>query len=77
MVKNRPPSCIFDGTGLSYVFVEIDPAWRIPWDRHPDARAAPRDRGAGGGRYSRRTRPRRVATLIASVRLVTPNFSNR
>ena len=33
---------IFDGTGLSYVFVEIDPAWRIPWDRHPDARAARR-----------------------------------
>ncbi len=33
---------IFDGTGLSYVFVEIDPAWRIPWDRHPDARAAHR-----------------------------------
>jgi len=31
---------IFDGTGLSYVFVEIDPGWRIPWDRHPDARAA-------------------------------------
>jgi hypothetical protein len=22
------------------VFVEIDPAWRIPWDRHPDVRAA-------------------------------------
>jgi len=33
---------IFDGTGLSYLFVEIDPAWRIPWDRHPDARAARR-----------------------------------
>ena len=31
---------ILDGTGLSYAFVEIDPAWRIPWDRHPDARAA-------------------------------------
>jgi hypothetical protein len=31
---------IFEGTGLSYVFVEIDPTWRIPWDRHPDARAA-------------------------------------
>jgi len=31
---------IFEETGLSYVFVEIDPAWRIPWDRHPDARAA-------------------------------------
>jgi hypothetical protein len=33
-------SSIFDGTGLSYLFVELDPAWRIPWDRHPDARAA-------------------------------------
>jgi hypothetical protein len=33
---------IFDGTGLSYVFVEIEPGWRIPWDRHPDARAAQR-----------------------------------
>jgi hypothetical protein len=31
---------IFDGMGLPYVFVEIDPGWRIPWDRHPDARAA-------------------------------------
>jgi hypothetical protein len=31
---------ILDGTGLSYVFVEIDPTWRIPWDRHPDERAA-------------------------------------
>jgi hypothetical protein len=31
---------IFDGMGLRYVFVEIDPGWRIPWDRHPDARAA-------------------------------------
>ncbi|HYS27322.1 MAG TPA: hypothetical protein VEP46_17045 [Vicinamibacterales bacterium] len=31
---------IFDGARLPYVFVEIDPTWRIPWDRHPDARAA-------------------------------------
>jgi hypothetical protein len=31
---------VLDETGLSYVLVEIDPAWRIPWDRHPDARAA-------------------------------------
>src|SRR6185295_16917648 len=29
------------------------------------------------GLYSSRTRPRRVATLTASVRLVTPSFSNR
>jgi hypothetical protein len=31
---------IFDGTGLSYLWVEIDAAWRLPWDRHPNARAA-------------------------------------
>ena len=31
---------IFEGAGLPAVFVEIDPGWRIPWDRHPDARAA-------------------------------------
>jgi hypothetical protein len=31
---------IFDGTGVPAVFVEIDPGWRIAWDRHPDARAA-------------------------------------
>ena len=31
---------VFDGSSVPYVFVEIDPAWRIPWDRHPDARAA-------------------------------------
>ena len=31
---------IFDASGLGYLFVEIDPTWRIPWDRHPDARAA-------------------------------------
>jgi hypothetical protein len=23
-----------------YLFVEIDSAWRLPWDRHPNARAA-------------------------------------
>ena len=31
---------ILDESGLSYVLVELDQAWRIPWDRHPDARAA-------------------------------------
>jgi hypothetical protein len=31
---------IFDDAGLPYIHVEIDPTWRIPWDRHPDARAA-------------------------------------
>jgi hypothetical protein len=31
---------IFDETGLSYVWVEIDASWRLPWDRHPNPRAA-------------------------------------
>jgi hypothetical protein len=31
---------ILDGTGVPYVFTEIDPAWHLPWDRHPNARAA-------------------------------------
>ena len=31
---------IFDGAGLDVEFVPIDPAWRLRWDRHPDARAA-------------------------------------
>jgi hypothetical protein len=31
---------ILDEEKLPYVLVEIDPAWHIAWDRHPDARAA-------------------------------------
>jgi hypothetical protein len=31
---------ILDESGLSYVWVEIDEAWRLPWDRHPNPRAA-------------------------------------
>jgi hypothetical protein len=31
---------IFDGSGLPSALVEIDPAWRVPRDGHPDARAA-------------------------------------
>ena len=33
-------SRILDETGLPYLTVEIDRAWRLPWDRHPNARAA-------------------------------------
>ena len=33
--------------------------------------------GGGDGQSARRTRPRRTATFTASVRLVTPSFSNR
>jgi hypothetical protein len=31
---------ILDETRLPYVWIEIDEAWRLPWDRHPNARAA-------------------------------------
>jgi hypothetical protein len=31
---------ILDETGLPYVRIEIDEAWRLAWDRHPNARAA-------------------------------------
>jgi len=31
---------ILDDAGIPYVFVEIDSSWRLPWDRHPNARAA-------------------------------------
>jgi hypothetical protein len=31
---------IVDDTGLPYILVEIDSAWRLSWDRHPNARAA-------------------------------------
>lgn len=31
---------ILDETGLPYLPVELDAAWRLPWDRHPNARAA-------------------------------------
>jgi hypothetical protein len=31
---------ILDEAGLPYLSVEIDTAWRLPWDRHPNPRAA-------------------------------------
>jgi hypothetical protein len=31
---------ILDETGMPYVWIPIDEAWRLPWDRHPNARAA-------------------------------------
>ena len=31
---------ILDAPGLPCLLVEIDPAWRVPGDVHPDARAA-------------------------------------
>jgi hypothetical protein len=31
---------ILDDASIAYIFVEIDSSWRLPWDRHPNARAA-------------------------------------
>jgi hypothetical protein len=31
---------ILDESGLDYVWVQLDPSWRVPTDGHPDARAA-------------------------------------
>jgi hypothetical protein len=31
---------ILDNANIPYVLVEIDSSWRLPWDRHPNARAA-------------------------------------
>ena len=31
---------ILDNAALPYAFVDVDAAWRLPWDRHPNARAA-------------------------------------
>jgi hypothetical protein len=36
MLRHR----ILDDAGIRYVMVEIDSSWRLPWDRHPNARAA-------------------------------------
>ncbi len=38
--ERRLRTRILDEGALPYVLVEIDPAWHVPWDRHPDARAA-------------------------------------
>jgi hypothetical protein len=31
---------ILDDTCMPYIVVKVDSSWRLPWDRHPDARAA-------------------------------------
>jgi hypothetical protein len=31
---------ILDDGGLTYMLIELDPNWRVPGDKHPDARAA-------------------------------------
>lgn len=31
---------ILDDSSISYALIDIDSSWRLPWDRHPNARAA-------------------------------------
>jgi hypothetical protein len=47
---------ILDETGVAYVLVEIDSAWRLPWDRHPNAYAAHLLATAVAGRLRERGR---------------------
>ena len=51
---------ILDETGLPYVWIEIDEAWRLPWDRHPERARRSRDR------RRRRGSPARALTLSRS-----------
>jgi hypothetical protein len=44
---------VFDGTDCPYELVEIDGTWRLPWDRHPNPRAARAIAGAVAGRLNR------------------------
>lgn len=52
---------ILDDANIPYVFVEIDSSWRLPWDRHPNARAAHAIAAAIVGELRTRT------TLVRSV----------
>lgn len=48
---------IFHGAGVPYVLVDIDPAWHLSWNRHPDARAAHVIAGAIANRLQGRSTP--------------------
>jgi hypothetical protein len=48
---------ILDAPGLPSLLVEIDPAWRVPGDVHPDARAAHAIAAAVASRLTSSTRP--------------------
>ena len=39
-VEQRLRERVLDDGRVPYVLVELDPAWHLPWDRHPDARGA-------------------------------------
>jgi hypothetical protein len=39
-VEHKLRQRVLDDGGFSYVWVEINAAWRLPWDRHPNPQAA-------------------------------------
>src|SRR5262245_21976257 len=39
-VETKLRQRILEQSGLPYAYVELDPAWRLAWDRHPNAKAA-------------------------------------
>jgi len=55
-VERRLRQRLLDETGLPYVWIQIDEAWRIPGDRHPNARAAHAIAAAIAARLSKRLR---------------------
>jgi hypothetical protein len=55
---------ILDDASIPYVFVDIDSSWRLPWDRHPNARAA----HAIAAAIATELRGRRLAVATSSGR---------
>jgi hypothetical protein len=64
---------ILDAPGLPWLLVEVDPAWRVPGDVHPDARAARAIAAAVASRLTSATRqppgrPQAITARMAGVR---------
>jgi hypothetical protein len=65
---------ILDDADLPYVLIETDDAWRLPWDRHPNARAARVIAAAIADRLhlGRASDARGQTGLVSSVRKIGP-----
>jgi hypothetical protein len=58
---------ILDETGLPYVWVELDPTWRVPGDGHPDPRAAHKIAAAIAARLAEANAVSRPGSLPVSL----------
>jgi hypothetical protein len=63
---------VLDEAQVPYVLVEIDDAWRLPWDRHPNARAARVIAAAITARLHSATDARGQAAEVGSMRQTGP-----